>query len=159
MFYLDYVLYATILIQLLILLYYIYHVEEGFQNTKYKKNKNNNGNKKGDRRNKFQHKGNSFIARGPEKPDFFYNFHVMEILQAVYSLLNIFAVVFVQFPNKYIGNMRVLMQKQGLIMYGYYKSLIQKSNEIFQTYMKKFNILGSIKVIFTKPTLNFYKGK
>ena len=83
----------------------------------------------------------------------------MEILQAVYSLLNIFAVVFVQFPNKYIGNMRVLMQKQGLIMYGYYKSLIQKSNEIFQTYMKKFNILGSIKVIFTKPTLNFYKGK
>lgn len=154
MFYLDYLLYIIILIQLWILLsIYSKNMQEGFQDKK--KKKKDNGNKKGESNSVFQHKGNAFMAPTVAKPSIIDSIKVINIFEGIYKLLNIFAVIFVQYPNQYIAKIRNLLQEQLLIMFDFYKSLMQKSNEIFQTYMKKFNILGSIKVVFTKPNLHF----
>jgi hypothetical protein len=128
--------------------------EEGFQNKKKKLN-----NKKADSMPTFQHTGKAFIPGTSIKPSQPSRINVMLILSTIYSFLSIFAMTFVQYPNQYIVKMRELLIQQLTIMYDFYKSMMQKSNEIVQTYMKKFNIIGSIKVIFRKPELNFYKGK
>jgi hypothetical protein len=153
MFYLDYLLYTIILFQLLFLSYKSMY-QEGFQNKKKKMN-----NKKADSRPTFQHTGKAFIPSTSIKPSQPSRINVMLILSTIYSFLSIFAMTFVQYPNQYIVKMRELLVQQLTLLYDFYKKLMQKSNEMVQTYAKKFNILGSIKVIFTKPKLNFYKGK
>jgi len=117
------------------------NIREGFEHREKRKDKN-----KG-----FQHKGNAFIARNSIEPSTGddTDFGLFKIMQVVYSFLNIFAMVFVEFPTKYIVRLRNLAQKQVKLLYNAYKSIINKSNDLFKTYFKKFNVLGYMKLGFT----------
>ena len=142
MFYLDYILYIIILILSWVLIYKILNTREGFEHRKEIKDKNQG----------FQHKGNAFISRNSIEPSTSddTDFGLFDIMQGVYSFLNIFAMVFVEFPTKYIVRLRNLAQKQLKLIYNAYKSIVKKSNEVSQTYFKKFNVLGYMKLGFTR---------
>jgi hypothetical protein len=145
MFYLDYILYIIILILSWVLIYKIINTTEGFDNKR----------KPGIRKKitqGFQHKGNAFIATSSidKKSNDSAYINFFDVMQTVYSILNVFAMVFVEFPTKYITKLKKLMQEQFMMLYGAYKSLMQKSNGILQNYLQKFNILGYLKLGFVR---------
>lgn len=145
MFYLDYILYIIILILSWVLIYKIINTTEGFGNKR----------RPGISKKKpqgFQHRGNAFIASSsvdPKSNDSVYS-NVFGIMQGVYKILNVFAMVFVEFPTKYVTKLRNFAQKQMMMLYDYYKRIMRKSNDISQSYFKKFNILGYMKLGFVR---------
>jgi hypothetical protein len=84
MFYLDYIIYILLVIELCIIIDKIIITKEGFQ-----------------------HRGNAIIAGNGNnnllvKPSLFKNFHLFRFIRSAYDYMSIISIVLIKYPNKYI---------------------------------------------------------